>query len=113
MSKELQRKRSDRSSDAIVFNGPTNIDRTDGVIHFPTDDGKIDFSRPVTPSSIDTNTMAETTPLQLTSGTFANCGVVSQNGTEMLGSANTGVFTYPNGTQAIYSKCVVVHIIKG
>lgn len=100
-----------RDIDAIVFNGPTNEQRPDGVIHFPTDDDEIDLSGSFIPSNVNTNTQ---NPVETLAGTYANCGAFSQNGAASAGLANSGVFTFPNGTQVVYSKCEVVqHVVGG
>lgn len=124
MTRELRRKRVGSDSDAIVFNGPVNTRFGDGVIHFPTDrppdiifiddqkkknnDDDIDLSGSFTPSK-----PAIFEPIQgAVVGTFAHCGIFSTNGTLTAGTASSGVFTFPNGTQVSYSTCHVAVAIK-
>lgn len=108
-----------RDSDAIVFDGPVNVRFDDGVIHFPTDrpsgvvthkdnDDDIDLSGSFTPIGLSS-------PFGqgAVSGTFANCGIFSSNGTFTAGTAHSGVFTFPNGTQVVYSKCQVAQTVGG
>ena len=117
MTNEIQRKRF-QSSDAIVFDGPSNA-RNDGAIHFPEDNNDdVDLSGSFTLMRITTTTPMQFVPLPLTdpskseSGTFANCGSLSRNGGVVVEtSASSGTITYPNGTQISYSKCEVVQII--
>lgn len=126
MTKEIKRRRFDRESGAIVFDGPTNVMHNDGVtnvmhndgvIHFPSgdddynkrhsnaDDEEIDLSASFKPSKQKINSPnIFTTNL----GTFANCGVSSPNAGPTSGSASSGVFTYPNGTQVSFSNCQVI-----
>lgn len=114
MTKRLQLNHVRRDIDAIVFNGPTNEQRPVGVIQFPSNsDDEIDLSGSFTPSHVSTNTQNQLALVEAFSGTFANCGSFSQNGAVSTGSANSGVFTYPNGTQVVYSKCEVVQTVGG
>lgn len=109
-----------RESSAIVFEGPTNIKfPTSEVIRFPDDDGNrvsknhdsdesIDLSGSFTPSKNNKNSSSTST-----SGTFANCGVFAMIGAaSSSSSSNSGVFTYPNGTQVVYSKCHAIQTIE-
>lgn len=105
--KRLKLSRFESGSDAIVFKGPTNAQRTDTAIKFPTDDDEIDLSGSFTPTS---STERPSMLAQIFEA-YANCYVYSSNGTAASGAANTGLIRYPNGTQAIYSKCEVVQII--
>lgn len=119
MTKKIRRKRLD--SDAIVFYGQVNTRFNDGVIHFPTDSPEVDYHKhrenkvDLSPLNINQNQIAPAfEPVQgAVSGTFANCGIFSANGTFTAGTAYSGVFTFPNGTQVSYSKCQVVQLVAG
>jgi hypothetical protein len=107
---------SRRESSAIVFEGPVNMRfPDDGTIRFPNDDDNqinknngsdenIDLSGSFTPSNNNNNGGSS-------SGTFANCGVFTENGTFTAATSHSGVFTYPNGTQVVYSKCHAIQTI--
>lgn len=110
-AKSVKLSRFDNDNGAIVFNGPTNAQRTDTAIKFPTDDGEIDLSGSFTLTNSPSSTAKPPSMLNLIYGAFANCYVYSQNGSATLGSANSGIIIYPNGTQAVYSKCEVAQII--
>lgn len=112
MTKRFQAKHLQHDIDAIVFNGPTNEQRSDGAFRFPTDeDDEIDLSGSFTPSHLNTNTQNQM-PVEAISGTFALCGsFTAQNGAVTAGAANSGVYTFPNGTQIVYSKCEVIQTV--
>jgi hypothetical protein len=105
-----------RASDAIVFEGPTNgISRTDGVIHFPSDDNEKDKKREG--DGIDLNTPSKTQILTaMMLGTYANCGVktatLQQSGSSTSGTANSGTYTFPNGTQISFANCHIIQILS-
>lgn len=69
-------------------------------------DENIDLSGSFTPSKNNINSSSSS------SGTFANCGIFSSNGVFSAASSHSGVFTHPNGTQVVYSKCHVVQTIQ-
>lgn len=102
-----------QNNDAIVFQGPTNAQRTDTAVKFPSEDGEIDLSASFTPKNPAsfTEKPSSTSMLHQIFGAFANCFIYSQNGTATSGSANTGFLQYPNGTQVFFSKCEVVQIL--
>lgn len=111
-----RRSRRNRDSSAIVFLGPTNKkddDDDDGVIHFPSDNHKIDGNKDhlvmmsLPPTKIEPNTPAPLTII----GAFANCGVFSVNGVLTTGMSSSGIFILPNGTQVAYSNCQIIHTI--
>ena len=112
--KRLQPNHVRRDIDAIVFDGPTNEQRAD-VIRFPDNDDDIDLSGSFTPSHINTNThnQNQLSLPEATSGTFANCGAFAQNGAVSTGSTDSGIKTFPNGTQVLYSKCEIVQTVNG
>jgi hypothetical protein len=112
--RQLHWNRVHRESSAIVFEGPVNTkQQNDGVIRFPDDDDGIEKNKENSEEIIDLSGSFTIKPSnnQQSSGTFANCGGFSQNGTFTAVSSDSGVFTYPNGTQVVYSKCQVVQTI--
>lgn len=119
-AQQIHRNRNNRESGAIVFEGPINIPpRNDGVIRFPDDDDNKNVKENRENSDDNIDLSGSFTPVNnknqfssSSSGTFANCGTFSQNGKETAASSNSGVVTYPNGTQIIYSKCHVVQTVN-
>jgi hypothetical protein len=108
LSNEIQRKYIVRALGPIVFEGQTSTSRDLGAIHFPVDyDDEVDLSGSFTPSK-----NPKQPPASSGGATFANCGGFSQNGFYVATSANSGVFTYPNGTKVSYSKCVIVQTLE-
>jgi hypothetical protein len=110
-TRQLHSNRLQRESGAIVFEGPVNTkQRNDGVIRFPDDDDRIKKNKENSQEIIDLSGSFTIKPSN-NQRTFANCGSFSQNGTFTAVSSDSGVFTYPNGTQVVYSKCQVVQTI--
>lgn len=114
MTKELYRKRFGRETGSIVFPGPTNFGRSNDVIHFPDEvervrvEEGIDLSGSFAPiNPIKPPIEPENKPLEIT-GTFANCGAFSANGTFVMSSADSGIYIFPNGTKISYSKCLAI-----
>lgn len=98
-----------RDREAIVFEGPTNDKPSEHVIRFPAQEDDVDLSGSFTPT-MTFSPMPK--PLTPSSGTFANCGSFAQNGIIVEISSNSTIFTFPNGTQVLYSKCEVVQTIS-
>lgn len=95
---------------------------TDGIVHFPKeqhephdkDYEEIDLSGSFTlKPTTDAPTMPPFAPLpNHVQVTFANCGSLTKDGVYVATSSNSGVYTFPNGTQVAYSKCEVLQTLN-
>lgn len=134
MTREILGKRRNRESDAIVFNGPISgassspvVVPSDGIVHFPTEhtiphknkdkdidnDYEIDFNGSFTVKSTTVAPTMSLAPIAIQMQvTFANCGSLTKDGVFVAATSNSGIYTFPNGTQVAYSKCEVVQTLN-
>lgn len=96
---------------------------TDGVIHFPKEEqhaphdkdyDEIDLSGSFIPKP---TTAAPTMPpfahLPIhVQATFAHCGSFAKDGVYVATTSDSGIYTFPNGTQVAYSKCEVLQTLN-
>lgn len=96
---------------------------SDGVIHFPKEEqhaphdkdyDEIDLSGSFIPKpTTAAPTMPPFAPLPIQAqATFAHCGSFTKDGVFVATTSDSGIYTFPNGTQVAYSKCEVLQALN-